>query len=174
MDMTTRRSRKRTPAMAAIALTLASGCVLSSEASSGFEQGLEAYQQSNGLEAGEFWQPCAQHGDPRCQYGLGVLFDDGAPDWPHDTAKALIWLRRAGLQGHLNAQIRLGFIFAVGRKGVSQNIEEAYIWFSLAASQGSPAAVEHRRRIMSLMTEQELARAETKRSERSIQYHQQQ
>ena len=138
-----------------------------------FEQGLAAYRDGDGLAAGEFWQPCARDGDAHCQYALGVLFDDGAAEWPADFQRALIWFRRAARQNHLDAQIRLGFIYAVGREGVAQNIETAYVWFSIAAANGSEAAREHRQRVLSLMTEQEIARANARLTEESIRYHEQ-
>ena len=80
-----------------------------------FHQGLSAYERGDGLLAGEFWEPCAVAGHADCQYGLGVLFDNGAPEWPSDTAKAIRWLVQAARQKHANAQIRLGFLYAIGR-----------------------------------------------------------
>lgn len=156
------------------ALSVATQSALqAAESESRFEQGLAAYQDGNGLAAGEFWEPCARDGDARCQYALGVLFDDGAADWPADIHRALRWFRRAARQDHLNAQIRLGFIYAVGREGVAQSIETAYVWFSIAAANGSEAARTHRQRVTSLMTEQEIARGNARLTEESIRYHQQ-
>ena len=158
----------------AIALLAAVGTAShAAESTTRFEQGLAAYRDGDGLSAGEFWQPCARDGDARCQYALGVLFDDGAADWPADIHKALIWFRRAARQNHLDAQIRLGFIYAVGRDDIAQNIETAYVWFSIAAANGSEAAREHRQRVLSLMTEPEIARANARLTEESIRYHEQ-
>jgi hypothetical protein len=135
-----------------------------------FGQGQAAYFDGRGLQAGELWQPCAIAGDPRCQYGLGVLFDDGAEEWPRNTATAVLWLRRAARQGHVEAQIRLGFLYAVGRDDLSQDIKESFVWFSLAAAHGSAAARGHRDRVRELMTEEELEAATRLLTSRSIHY----
>ena len=135
-----------------------------------FERGQELYFNGDGLRAGEAWQDCARAGDARCQYGLGVLFDDGAPDWPTDTGLALQWLRRAAQQGLVEAHIRLGFLYAVGREDLAQDIVESYIWFSLAAGRGSTAARTHRDRVKELMTEAEIEAADRALTDRGFRY----
>jgi TPR repeat protein len=156
--------------MLVIALAAVVPQVTGQQSDQAFQQGLGAYQRGDGLQAMEFWEPCATGGRADCQYGLGVLFDDGASDWPRDSAKALQWLRLAARQGYVDAQIHLGFLYAVGRENVAQDIVESYVWFSMAAAAGSSEARMHRKRVEGLMTEEELERALRLLSERGIHY----
>jgi len=54
-------------------------------------------------------------------------------------AEAVIWYRRAAEQGHVAAQVNLGFMYADG-EGVPQDDVEAVRWYRLAADQGFAAA----------------------------------
>ena len=58
---------------------------------------------------------------------------------PPDPAEAVAWYRRAGQQGDVQAQFRLGFLYAYGR-GVDRDDLQAADWYGRAAAQGNRAA----------------------------------
>ena len=51
-----------------------------------------------------------------------------------DYAEAVKWYQKAALQGHTQAQIKLGVLCANG-KGTAQNLDMAYTWFKIASSE---------------------------------------
>jgi hypothetical protein len=77
------------------------------------------------------------------------------------------WFHRAAEQGDAKAQNNLGVLYANG-KGVPQDIVQAYVWFSLGASQSptsdqsvdSNDAAKNRDRAASQMTPEQIARAQ--------------
>ncbi len=135
-----------------------------------FEIGRKAFQAGQYQTAGEHWQRCSSSGDANCQYGLGVLFDEGH-DRPQDSLRALHWYKRAALGGSREAQIQLGFIYAIGREGISQKPVQAYVWFSMAANNGAKNASKYRHKIAQLLSEQELEQAHKQLLTLGIQYH---
>ena len=52
------------------------------------------------------------------------------------------WYRRAAEQGHADAQSNLGVKYFFG-KGLDQNDQKAYVWFAVAAANGSGAAAKN-------------------------------
>ena len=54
---------------------------------------------------------------------------------PEDDAEAVRWYRLAAEQGLVNAQLRLGAMYAYG-EGVPADYVLAYMWWNLAAAQG--------------------------------------
>ncbi len=84
--------------------------------------------------------PLANAGDANAQWmvGQGLLSPPDA-----DPAAAFSWLRRAAEQGHPLAQRDLGLLYEAGW-GVTQDLQEAYFWYSLAAMHDSGRAVVRR------------------------------
>ncbi len=60
------------------------------------------------------------------EYGQGVTKDE---------AEAVKWVRKAADQGHADAQLLLGGMYANGR-GVTKDEAEAVKWYRKAADQG--------------------------------------
>lgn len=85
-------------------------------------------------------QPLAEAGDANAQWmvGQGYLSPPDA-----DPAAALKWFIRAAEQGHPLAQRDLGFLYEAGW-GVTQDAQEAYFWYSLAAVHDSGRAAVRR------------------------------
>jgi hypothetical protein len=79
------------------------------------------------------------------------------PD-PHAAVK---WYRKAARNGSAAGQAALGEAYRMGM-GVEQDNVEAYMWYTLAAEQGSRAAADARDLITPAMTPKEIARAEEK------------
>ena len=66
---------------------------------------------------------------------LGVSEDDG------DYETALREFRPLAEQGHAEAQLNLGIMYSLGL-GVPKDHVQAYVWYTLAASQGDDLAVK--------------------------------
>ena len=64
-------------------------------------------------------------GDAHAQFVLGGMYGDG------DEVEAVVWTRKASEQGHNEAQVALGLMYAVGH-GVPKDFAVAETWFSLA------------------------------------------
>lgn len=71
--------------------------------------GLQAYRSQDYTRAFQSWLPLAQAGNPRAQFFLGGLYNDGAGVAP-DRVQAYIWLRRSDLGGNRRAETLLATI----------------------------------------------------------------
>lgn len=76
----------------------------------------------------------AEKGDAEAQFNLGKNYEAGRGGLKRDYAEAANWYRRSADQGDPYAQASLGILYRFG-KGVPQDNTQAYMWFSLAASQ---------------------------------------
>ncbi len=93
----------------------------------------EAYKRGDYAEAAKWFRKAAEEGDAVAQYNLGNMYSDGK-GVPQDDAEALKWCRRAAEQGQADAQYSIGLLYAYG--GLL-DYAEAYMWFSLAAANGT-------------------------------------
>lgn len=100
-----------------------------------FESGWIAYQKGDFRTALGAWRPLAQSGDPRAQFNLGHLYDEGK-GVTQDAARAVEWWRKAAEQGFVDAQINLANSMSAG-DGVKQDFNEAAAWLARAAESGS-------------------------------------
>ena len=137
-----------------------------------FDSGLSAYRANSFGKAFDDWQDCAKQDVAACQYGLGVLYDEGRSVQP-DLYTALHWYERAARQANPDAMMQLGFLYATGRGDIVQNAVLAWVWFARAASRGVVQAARNRDRIGELLTSSELADAQRRADQLSIEYHQQ-
>ena len=91
------------------------------------------------------------------QYYIGVAYADGVIA-VKDMGKAVEWLGYAARAGLLQAQLVLGYLYERG-EGVEANASEAYVWYSMAAAQDVPYAVESVKRVAAVMTPEEVETA---------------
>ena len=68
---------------------------------------------------------------------MGVEKDDGDAVW---------YFREAAIQGHADAQFRLGLMYEEGN-GIPQDFQSAHVWFNIAAGNDSKKAAKARRRV---------------------------
>lgn len=95
-------------------------------------------------------QTLAEEGDANAQWMMGQSFlNSGAGR--DDAAEAFRWFHRAADQGHPLAQRDLGTLYELGR-GVAQNLQEAFFWYSLASRQDSGRARMHREALTSSLS----------------------
>ena len=135
-----------------------------------FASGQDAWEQGHYGDARARWQACAVEGSARCQHALAVLLEEGRGGAP-DLRAALPWYRRAAAQDHLEALVRLGFLYAIGGEVVSQDPVQAWAWFARAAAIGEPRAGALRDRVGELLTEAERVDAERRADALSIRHH---
>lgn len=99
-----------------------------------YQNGWQAYESGSFSSAYQEWQPLAEQGNPKAQYLLGVLHQDGQ-GVPQDHVVAANWYQRAAEQGFAPAQNNLGLMYYKG-EGVPQNRHTAAMWYERAAVQG--------------------------------------
>lgn len=150
---------------------LAAGLALTSAAAlADFQSGLDAFEGNDFGQAHDRWRECAIAGDAACQYGVGVIHDDGL-GVEADTFEALRWYEQAARTAYPDALMQLGFIYATGRGGIVQDPVQAWAYFARAAALGVVGATESRDRIARELDIEERARAERLADEASIHYH---
>ncbi|MBS1853395.1 MAG: sel1 repeat family protein [Acidobacteria bacterium] len=83
-------------------------------------------------------QRAANQNDPFAQYLLGMIHLERS-----QFSEAAEYLRKASLQGLLQAQEQLGLLLKDGRQNVPRDRKEAYIWFLVSADGGNQAVQNH-------------------------------
>jgi uncharacterized protein len=118
------------------------------------EDGLHALEDGSYERAMRLLRPLAAEGDPRAQYQIGVMHEEG---WgvPRVYSEALGWLLQAADKGD-DAQNHLGFLYFYGR-GVKKDYVTAYMWFDLAAADGVAHAAFSRDLVAANMTPSQVA-----------------
>ena len=81
------------------------------------------------------------------------------------SGETVKWYQKSASQGDADAQALLGVMYAEG-KGVSQNNQEAYIWFSLAAVNGDEKYKKARDIVAKKLTSESLAAAQQEATKR--------
>ncbi|MCA3183110.1 MAG: sel1 repeat family protein [Cupriavidus sp.] len=78
-------------------------------------------------------------GNPNAAYDLGLrlLRGDGVE---RNTYQALEWMRKAGDNGHVQAQLALGRLYLMGFEEMGSDPAEAEAWLIRAAAKGSKEA----------------------------------
>lgn len=90
------------------------------------------------------WQAAADQDNAEAQFRLGQSYCcGGSPD--HSTRTALQWYCRAALQGYADAQFAMANILAGKQLDQSyRDNKSAYMWYTVAAAQGSRQALVER------------------------------
>ena len=101
---------------------------------------------------------CAEQGDDRAQYLLGLNHDFGVA---RDRVEAVRWYRLAAEQRYSRGQLSLGLAYRDGR-GVARDLAYAYMWFHLSIAHGEAVnpARANKDMIEELMTPEQIAEAE--------------
>lgn len=97
----------------------------------------------------------AEGGDAQAQFEMGEYYHGHLPK---DLAQALHWYEQASLQGHADAQLRLGTMFWHG-EGVPANAMQAYIVLKMAAVNGSEDAMDSADEVADGMSREQLEHA---------------
>ncbi len=109
--------------------------------------------------AAYWYKKAAEGGNPQAQYSLAVLHALGH-GLPKCYPEALRWWHEAAVRGHAVSQEIIGTDYFYGESLV-QDFVSAYLWLSLAASQGETRATtfldEH---VLPMMSAREITEAE--------------
>ncbi len=101
----------------------------------------------------------AEQGDARAQYKLGLMYTFG-DNVTQDDREAVKWYSKAAEQGDIDAQHNLGVTYYNGDgAGVTRDFSRAYMWFSIAASNGHPEAAKVRDLSAKKLTQLQIAQA---------------
>ncbi len=106
-----------------------------------FEEAAAAFAAGDYDKALKVTRPLAEKGDPRGQYGMGVLYENGF-GVPKDLTQAAAWYLKAAQQGNSDAQYNLGAMNEHG-VGMPVNYPEAARWYRPAAEQGDIDALSN-------------------------------
>ncbi|NQV87466.1 MAG: sel1 repeat family protein [Woeseiaceae bacterium] len=99
-----------------------------------FQKGRDAYDSGDYEMALAEWQPLADAGDARGQFGLGQMYGNGF-GVDMDDALAIKWYGLAAEQGHGQAQCNLAVMYQNGW-GLPQSDVEAVKMYTLSAENG--------------------------------------
>ena len=113
--------------------------LLGGPARADYATGAKAFRAKDYAAALAAWQPLADEGHLRAQFGLGVIYEEGGVGIEPDLDKAAAWYREAAEQGLADAQFNLGNLYRTGR-GVAKDPRRAVVWYLKAAMQGMPTA----------------------------------
>jgi uncharacterized protein len=100
-----------------------------------YEDGAAAYNRGDFATAKKLWLPLAEHGDPKAQTGLSLLYFLGQ-GVNMNLAAALDWCGKAADQGLPSAQFLLGQIYQHPWDPEIRDLGSAFKWYSKAAAQG--------------------------------------
>ncbi|HKT35245.1 MAG TPA: tetratricopeptide repeat protein [Nitrospira sp.] len=117
----------------------------------------KAYVRGDYDKAAADIQFLAKRGEPRAQYDLAVMYDQGQGVAQSD-AEAMRWYELAAEQGEPRAQYNLGLMYLNGQ-GVPPDLAKAYSWISLAASQGNAHALDAKDYVSEKMSAAQMAEA---------------
>jgi localization factor PodJL len=108
--------------------------------------------------ARSWYMKAANAGNARAMHNLAVLdAEDGGTGKP-DYAEAAQWFRRAGELGVRDSQFNLGVLYGRGL-GVPQDLQQSWLWFSLASRQGDLDAAKKRDEVASKLDSKGMAAA---------------
>lgn len=119
-------------------------------------------------EAAKWYRKAAENGFPQAQLILGIMYVEGE-GVPEDTEESLNWLLKAAKHKNgigADAQVRIGRIYERGI-GVEKDDVTAYVWFSVAAANGSEEAKWETPSVVKRLTSSQLAEAQ-QRSKRCM------
>lgn len=117
-------------------LALASSCTLA-----GFDEANAAFVAGDYAKAQAELKPLLDNNDPRAQYAMGVLYENGF-GVTKDLPQAAAWYLKAAEQGNSDAQYNLGAMHEHG-VGMPVNYAEAARWYRPAAEVGDIDALSN-------------------------------
>lgn len=104
-----------------------------------YSGGAKAFGDNDYVAALAAWQPLADEGHLRAQFGIAVIYENGGGGVEVDIDKAIALYRNAAEQGLADAQYNLGNLYRSGR-GIEKDPWRAVFWYLKAAIQNMPLA----------------------------------
>ena len=115
---------------------VASMVIAAPPAQAGFSEGMAAYARGDMATAVRELVPAARADDSRAQFLLARIYAR-IGSAPKERADAVMWYRRAAVNGIVAAMRRLGDIYRDGL-GAESDPVQAYAWYDLASSRLGP------------------------------------
>lgn len=106
--------------------------------SAGADAGLAAFDNHRFDEAFAIWTDRARTGDPRAEFGLGLLSDLGKGT-PQDEEQALRWYSRAAAAQFVPAEFNVAVMYDSGI-GAARDLAAAALWYAKAAAHDNERA----------------------------------
>ena len=121
-----------------IACLLASASFSGSAIADDFDAAVDMYQNNQRTEAVGLFQKLADKHDPRAEYALGILYQNGI-SVKTSPELGLRLIAESAEHGYTRAQNYLGTLYYEGTV-VKQDYKTAFHWYEQAARQGDPDA----------------------------------
>jgi len=99
----------------------------------------DASTKGDNVEAFEQWKLLAEQGDAKAQYNLGLIYALGK-GVPKDLAQAIYWFEEAAEQDHIDALMKLGFVYYNGKSDIDKDLRKSAGWYIKAAEKGDAQA----------------------------------
>lgn len=115
-------------------------------------------------KAGEWFLKAAEQGSANDQFTVAGMYRWGRFGISPDNEKMLYWYHQAAAQGLSHAQHSLGRLYAAGKQ-VSQDKQQAYLWYSLAILSDHESAKTSLKTLSESMTQAEIEQARRKMHE---------
>ncbi len=121
------------------------------------------YEKGHGVAvdpkgAADWYGKAAAQGNALAMHNLAVLHAIGLVDGDANMDEALAWFEKAANLGVKDSQVNLGILFTKGM-GVTEDLEQAYKWFAVAAKGGDTDAAKKRDTVAQAMRPEQLERA---------------
>ncbi|QRM54129.1 peptidoglycan-binding protein [Sinorhizobium sp. BG8] len=113
------------------------------------------------VKAHALYAKAAEQGNVSAMHNLAVLLASGAGKDAPDMSGAAKWFQQAAERGVRDSQFNLAILYARGN-GVTQDIEESYKWFAVAARDGDTDAAQKRDEVANAMKPEQLSSAKAK------------
>lgn len=115
--------------------------VVAASAWASASEGNAAFARGDYRQALAEWQPAAEAGDARAQFGIGLLYANGR-GVARDPLAAQRWYGLAAERGMPAAQYNLAVMRETG-DGIPRDVAQAGYWYTEAATAGSAAAANN-------------------------------
>lgn len=102
-----------------------------------YEVGEGVSQDSN--MARQLTERAATNGNRIAMHDLALYYAEGRGGVESDLPVAAKWFEKAAERGVVDSQFNLGVLFESGQ-GLPKNVNEAFVWYSIAAAQGDQFA----------------------------------
>lgn len=104
----------------------------------------------------------AEQGNANAQVVLGVMYARGKKGLSENDAESIKWLRKSAEQGNASGQFHLGSRYYTSylTKKIDEDGVKAYVWFSMAKTQGNPSGKEFTDTVKGRMNARQIAQGE--------------
>ena len=104
-----------------------------------YADGYRAFERGDGTLAVALWTPLAEGGDPRAQFGLGLIYETGLGAVASDGPATFAWYQRAAGGGFSPSQNNLELLYAEGRLVPRDPTRAVALWREAATAGFGPA-----------------------------------